>query len=75
MATYKLYDEHEEQYVEDVETFEGIQEFLANEWENDLYPATDMYEEMHDKIMTMKLIEQLEEVASGLGYSIEEVNE
>ena len=71
----RLYDEHEEKYVEDVDTFSGIQEFLANEWENDLYPATDVYEEIHAEIYATESVEKLNEYASGLGYTIEEVNE
>ena len=69
-VVYRLYDEHEEEYVEDVNTFEGIQEYLANQWID--VPDEEEDGDMYDKIMTAKLWDQLEEFASGLGYTIEE---
>ena len=70
-----VYDTEEECYEGGPSDFKAIQEFLANEWENDLYPATDMYEDMYDKIMAATEWNQLELYASGLGYKLEEVIE
>ena len=75
MKAYKLYDEQEEQYVDGIETFDAIQEYLAEEWEDDLYPATDMYAELHAEIYAAESVEKLQVYADGLGYTIEEVNE
>ena len=72
MTFYRMYDVEEEHYIDagGMDITE-VQEVLATEWENDLYPATDMYEELHDTIYKTFSIEKLNEYASGLGYIIE----
>jgi len=66
-----IYDTTDDCYVEDVgNDFESVQEFLANQWVDE--GDDSYYKDVHDKIMTAKIWDQLEEYAAGLGYLLEE---
>ena len=67
----RIYDETEEVYVEDIgNDFQSVQEYLANHWID--VPDEEENGDMYDRIMEATTKQQLEEYASGLGYTIEE---